>query len=415
MHRDRLSGIVYLILLAALAVAGARCAGSNYFAKAAIAADSLDEAATAIRYQPENPGAHEAYGLGLLQRNEFVEASEAFTRAVSLSPNDYRLWLRLAKAQTLGGESGSAETAYSRAVELAPDYSLPNIELGRMYLERGQLGKAFQFLGAAARLDQSYYAEVLKSANAAFGDNPEAIERAVGPISTKGKSIVAWYFVDRSWMTERTRAFLLSDEPTLEEKNTFIRFLRARKNYPFAREVWLSRLATDGQTADATAAIFDGGFELTTASDSSGFGWQIDQGIPSTSITLDRKNVHSGQVALNIRLAGNVELRRPLVSQLAVVVPGKRYTVSFFFRAGELVSAGLPAILVTDPLTNVILGRSDAIEDSKGAWIQRSVAFTAPTDGAVVVSFQRPDCQTQPCPIFGEVSIDDLAVTPGIP
>ena len=409
------SAIVYLILVGVLALAGARYAASNYFAQAAIRSGSIDEAATAVSFQTGNPGAHEALGIELLQRNEFVAASDAFEKAILLSPNDYRLCLRLAQARLLSGDAESAKSAYSRAIELAPRYSLPYIELGRVYLGLGQRDKAFEFLAAAARLDQSYYAEVLRSANAAFGDDPEAIERAVAPVSPKGKSIVAWYFMDRSWMTEKAREFLLSDESTTDEKNTVIRFLKEKRKYRLARDVWFSRLAGEGITASEADVIFDGGFESLTESDPSGLGWQIDQEVPFTSITRDAHDVHSGRVALNIRFGGNVDLRRPLVSQIAFIDPGKSYTLTFFIRTGKLVSAGLPALLVTDPATNAIVGRSEPIEDSKGTWLRQSVTFTSPNEPAVLISLQRPACESQPCPIFGEISIDDFSITPTTP
>ena len=119
------SAIVYLILVGVLALAGARYAASNYFAQAAIRSGSIDEAATAVSFQTGNPGAHEALGIELLQRNEFVAASDAFEKAILLSPNDYRLCLRLAQARLLSGDAESAKSAYSRAIELAPRYSLP--------------------------------------------------------------------------------------------------------------------------------------------------------------------------------------------------------------------------------------------------------------------------------------------------
>ncbi len=409
---NRFSGLVYFILLGILFLTGARFSASNYFAQGAMRSGSSDEAATAIAFQSENPGAHEAFGVELLKRNEFASASEAFSRAVSLSPSNYRLWLRLASSQLLGGDVSSAESAYLRAIELAPAYSLPRMELGRMYLELGQREKAFEYLASAARLDQSQYAEVLKSANAAFGDDPDAIERAVAPVSIKGKSIVAWYFLDRSWMTEKTHEFLLSGEPNVDEKNTVIRFLKEKRNYTLARDVWLSRLATDGVSTSGMPIIIDGSFEAVTENDPSGLGWQIDWKISATSIALDRKDIPSGSVALKIRFAGNAELRRPVVAQIAFVEPGQHYTLQYAVRAGEIISAGLPVLLVSDPATNAILGRSEPIADTKGTWVRRSLTFKASDESAVLISFQRPDCTSEPCPIFGEVSIDDISLTP---
>lgn len=407
---SRAAAIGYLVVLCVAGVAGARFAASSFLAESAIRSVSPGRALAAIRIDGANPRAFERLGILFESTSDFDQAAAMFQEAVRLSPNDHRLWLRLAESQFRTGDRRAAESSYIQAIELAPNYSLPYMAAGRMYSSADQNDEALRFFAAGARIDPTHYPEALKSAARAFDNDPGAMERALAPLSLKGKSIVAWYFLDRALMTEATRAFLLSDELGVEEKNTVIRFLKEKRRYALAREVWLSRKRSDGDTVDERAPLYDGGFELLTHSDPAGFGWQIDTELPYVSVARSQGGAYSGRVALNIRFAGNVELQRPVVSQLAHVEPGKAYRLTFYFRVRELVSAGLPRLVVTNAETNEILAQSGPIYDPGGEWVARSIPFKAPESPVVLVSVQRPECSANPCPIFGELSIDEFSI-----
>lgn len=403
--------MIHVGVLLLLAVAGARYATSNYFVKAALASGSLEESKLAVDFQTENPLAHDARGAALVQNDMLAAASEGFEKAIAASPNDYRLSLHLCQARARAGELESGLDACLRAGELAPHYSSVNMQTGELYLATGRADRAFEFFSKAVRNDQSHFAEVLNYASNAFAGDSDSIWRAVDPTSTKAKSIVTWYFLDRLWNSEQSRAFILSDELTREEKDSIIRFLIEKKNYPLAREIWLSKMSPEA-AAGANALLFDGGFESITESDPSGLGWQIDKSISFTTVARDQSRPHSGRAALDIRFAGNVEVRHSVFSQIAFVDPGKTYTLTFFTRSEDLVSASLPIILVVDPVSQLPLARSAPLDASREGWIQRSVSFTAPESRAVVVSLQRPDCSVSPCPIVGAIAIDDFSLSP---
>ncbi|HEX6126991.1 MAG TPA: hypothetical protein VFZ23_16580 [Pyrinomonadaceae bacterium] len=407
--RSRIPAILYLIAMVLLAFAGVRHAASNYFAETAIEAASLEQTDTAAFFEPANPAVYEARGIILAKKRDFAGMAEAFERAAALRPNDYRLWLAAGDAWSQAGDVTAAEQAYLRAIQLAPGYGRPQMQLGIMYLGAGDNNRAFEFLSSAARLDPLYYPEVLHYASTTFGNDADAIERALRPLSKQAKILFALYLIDRSWMTETTRRFLVGRELTAEEKNKLINYLLSRKNYPLAREVWLSSM--DSVRAGAAAQpLFDGGFESLTASDPSGLGWQIDDDVSFTSVSRTSKDVYSGASAIIIRFDGNADVGRPIISQIAFIEPGKRYRLTFYVRAVELVSAGLPSVLVTDVESHAILAWSQPVSDTKGSWIQRSVVFTAPPAPVVRVSVQRPECKASPCPIFGEFSVDEFSV-----
>ncbi len=388
-----------------LLISGYSQAASHYYAALAFRNASVAHINTSIEYQPNNPVAHEKHGLIRLRLEEYDGASSAFAQAIRYRENDHVLWLRLGYAHQKQQDVESAGAAYRRAIALAPRYSQPEYYFGRLLLNAGRNDEAFEHLSRAAAADPDLYPRVQRLARKTYVDDPDAIKAAVRPITVEAKRSLARYLIKYHFMTEKMRSFLLGDELSADEKDGFIKYLLRKEQFEMAREVWISKQNSD--VSSKALPIFDGGFEEITASDKSGLGWQIDQTISATSVARVTP-AHSGSFALTINLAGDVELRRPIISQIAYVQPGRRFRVTFYFKSDELISAGLPAVAVTDIVENRSLGVSAPFSTTKGNWTQGTVEFTAPSSGVTLVSLQRPACPTSPCPIFGNLSVDDF-------
>jgi hypothetical protein len=115
---------------------------------------------------------------------------------------------------------------------------------------------------------------------------------------------------------------------------------------------------------------------------------------------------------LRIDFAGDSNPGTELVSQLILVEPSKRYQINFASRAQDVVTGGLPLIVVTDAKGDRRrLGQSGSLGRESGDWRVSSFAFTSSaTTTAVFLSLQRESCSTSPCPIFGSVSLDSFSV-----
>ena len=214
------------------------------------------------------------------------------------------------------------------------------------------------------------------------------------------KKIVARYLIKRFWMTDNVKSFLVSDELSENTKNEFISYLIYKRNFPVAREVWLSKLKNENVSLNQP--IFDGGFENITESDESGFGWQIDQKMSAIAVARDDRNVHSGSSAILIKFAGNVELNRPIVSQLAFVEPNRKYQLRFFYRSTELISAGQPAIVIRDGVSNEILGRSARLRKLMGLWVESKLNFVANHHQWSLSASNDPHATPAPAPFLGK-------------
>ena len=392
----------FIFLLSAFAF---RQTLSFYYLESAFVSGSDSEAASAIRFQPDNPRASEIRGLLFLRNGDPRSAVEAFESAAALRRNSFLLWLRLGYARYKSHDIGGAEEAYRRALQLAPNYSQTNLYMGKMLLETGRQDKAFPFLSKAAEYDNDLYPQVLHLARLSYSDDPLAIENAVWPVSASGRLTVARYFLRHSFMTPNLKTYFTSSGLSESEKDEVIRSLIGNGNFRDARSVWISK------TGAPDTPIFDGGFEQITQSDESGFGWQVNQRVSASSVARDQHAVHSGSGALKIKFTGGVQVNTPIVSQLAYVEPHRKYLLRLFVRVPEMISAGLPAIVVSGPGSEEVLGRSALINATGGEWVETKVDFVSGDSPVANISLQRTACAADPCPIFGELSLDDFSLS----
>lgn len=400
--------LLYAGLLVLLGVGATRQCLSHYFSDSAFLTGVYTEADQAIRFEAESPDAYKTQGVLYLRNGDYIAATAAFEKAISLRGNDFLLWLRLGYSRLHTGNVDGAYAAYQTGLSLAPKYSQPNYYIGKLLFDNGQTSQAFQFLSKAAKYDHTLYPEILHFARVTFPGDPDSIQRVMDPASIEEKKIVASYLIGHDLMTDNLKIFLVSNELTEVERKEFVDLLISKQQFSAAREIWLSKLSNaDGIV---TGTIFDGGFEHLGESESNSFGWQIDQKVSAISFVIDEQNFHSGTRSLRVKFSGIVDFDRKLISQLIDLRPGRKYQLNFFFRAKELVSAGLPAVAIIDAKSNQILGRSQALQVTGDKWIEASVPFSSIDASAAYISLQRSPCNTSPCPIFGEINLDDFSL-----
>lgn len=406
--RGFVAAVIYGCLVVLIGYSALKQGLSNYYANVAFGSGSEADAALAVSYMPENPHAHKTRGEVFLRNKNYPAAAAAYEQAAALSPNDFLLWLRLGYSRSLLYEFNASEAAYRKALKLAPNYSQPNYYMGMMLLKTGRTDDAFQYLSKAAERDPELYPQMLHQARIYFRDDPFAIEKGIHPTSRDTKKLVAQYFIKHNFMTENVRSFLTSGDLSDGEKNEFVQYLLHKENFQVAREVWLSKLKLE--KFDPSESVFDGGFEAITENDPSGLGWQINQTMAATAVARDQETFHSGSSALKVKFAGNVEIGKDIISQLAYVQPRRRYSLRVFMRSIEMVSASVPSIVLRDGVTNELLGRSEEFRSTNGTWVEYKCEFVTKDAPVVRISLQRIECDSNPCPIFGELFLDDFVL-----
>lgn len=402
----RFGAILYAIVALTIGTFAARQFLSEYFAASAMTSDSLSEAHLAVKIFDGDPTAQQALGALLLGRGDDKEAANALGRAANLRSHDYEGWQLLGNAKYAAGDLIGAESAYIKAIELAPDYSEPNFLYGRFLLETGRNSQGFAALSKSAENNFSLFPQIVDLADRCYPNDAAAIERAVSPRSVEAKTYLARYFIVRSLMTPNTLMFLLGSEIPEQARNEFVNLLIESNNYSLAHELWASRIASDKPAGEA---VFDGGFEHTTDGRQGVFGWRVDQELLGVSASRTQHDPHSGSYAIHIKFSGEVPLGSTILSQLVLVRPDSNYAVKFYYRSSEILSASPPAILVTDPAGSE-LGRSVTLKNTENNWIEISVKFASKQTPAVNIALVRPACDSTPCPIFGELSLDDFSL-----
>lgn len=404
-----ISALSYLAVVIFAALFSYKQGFSQYSTKVAALSQDSSKLSQIINSDPANPEAYKLRGLLSLKNNNYQDAAADFKQAIDLRPNDYLLWLQLGFTNNKLENFDEAKVAYEKSVELAPNYFQPRQYLGFFYLRQNKPKPAFLNLSQAAAIKPKLLPEVLQLAYQIFLGNPTTIERLVPLNTVEAKKEMASFFIKNNIVTDKTIAFLNSQELNEEEKNQFINQLIKAKNYELAFSIWASKKnnKTLLQNSDKNL-LLNGDFENSISSKEIGFGWQI-QDLTNTNLKLDNKKPFSGSGSLEITFAGKSDPANSIISQLAIVKPNQKYKLSFAFRSEELVTGGLPIMTIVDADSGNIINQSAPLASVKNQWQNFTIDFkTGNQIKALTIKIQRLNCKENPCPIFGKLWLDEF-------
>ena len=153
----------------------------------------------------------------------------------------------------------------------------------------------------------------------------------------------------------------------------------------------------------------DPGFEQEIDVDEPGFGWRRSDKVPAVRVSRDNINPKAGHASLRVEFNGEYDPLTPAISQLVLVEPGTRYQLSFAIRTEEIVSGGLPKMVVVDAGDdNRVIVESRRIPLATSGWREEVLDFHSETSNAVRIVLRRERCSTSPCPIFGRLWLDEF-------
>ena len=161
--------------------------------------------------------------------------------------------------------------------------------------------------------------------------------------------------------------------------------------------------------------VHNGGFEDRFLVGDQGFYWHVEPNLPNIVMSVDDANHQSGARSLRIDFRGDSDPQSPFLTQLVLVAPEHRYRMTFFARAREMVSAGLPVITIKDASnpTNMILAQTTSMGSDFADWRELNAEFTTgPQATAVTIIGGRQSCAERPCPAFGTLWLDSFSIEP---
>jgi hypothetical protein len=135
--------------------------------------------------------------------------------------------------------------------------------------------------------------------------------------------------------------------------------------------------------------------------------------LEGVALSLDTQTPKSGSRSLLVEWGGHANPGVDVISQLVLVEPSARYRLSFYARTEDVKTGGPPLIVIADASAPDarVLAESKTLPRGTSGWQEYEVEFAAaPKTEAVLVSLRRRNCETNPCPMFGRVWLDDFSL-----
>jgi hypothetical protein len=408
-------GLLGLFCCYRLILDSATAGVSRLYSTAAILQSRVEPVDTAIRLTPDDPEAHYTRALALINVQRLDDAVLELRESIRLRPHHYYQWLDLGLTLDRVGDRPGAEAALRKSISLAPSFAQPHWQLGNMLYRDAQYTEAFKELRQGSTSNPNLTQSLFRLAWVAANGDVSAFLSIAQPnirrshleaaqfLATQGKG-------EASVEQVREAGEVTSDEERGLVKQT-IRLLLSAQEFSAAFEAWKLSHSALAKNIEKEQ-IVNGDFLDPILLDDPGFGWQL-QSNPAVSVAIDTYGPDPGTRSLRIEYAGDISPSTPLVSQLVLLQPGRRYSLSFMAKPDNLVSGGRPVVvaLATNSNPPKILGESGPLAVGGDGWSRYTFQFaTDEVNSAIFVSIQRQQCAQVPCPIFGKLWLSKFSI-----
>jgi tetratricopeptide (TPR) repeat protein len=403
-------GAALVLLLLFLISSAGRAGFASLLSAYAARSSQLNAADAAVSLSPQDAQNHLIRGGVLQAQGELASAVAEYSRAVSLRPDDYTLWLTLAHARELNGDRDGAIAAAIQAVGLAPHYAKPHWQLGNLLVRAGRVDGGFIELRVAGSRNPALLPALIDLAWQLSNGNVQSVLVATEPSTPEAYKALADYFRKRGKTAEAIAMFTAAGNETAnaikDERRAYLAELLAAKQFKDAFSLW----AIAHPPYPDAPIVFDPGFEEESDLDEPGFGWRAGGKSDEVQLTLDPIDPRAGRFSLQVSFNGNSDPAQPIILQLVSASPRTQYKLHFAARTQEIVSGGLPGVVVVDASSGQVLGQSGALPQTSGGWRDYEIDFTTPeSTEAIQIKLQRGPCGAH-CPIFGQLWLDRFSL-----
>lgn len=363
----------------------------------------IASANAAVSLGASNPDAHYVRAT-ILESIDLSAAIAEYQQAAFARPDDYVLWLSLARASELNGDTAGAIAAARQALPLAPAYAQPHYQLGNILLRAGQSNEAFKELRLAGGSNPTLMPGIIDLAWRVSGGNVQFVTRAIEPGTPAAYQALGYYFRQREEVGAAIAMYLAAGNVSEQDRRSYLAELISAKRFKEAANLW-KVARQDGATP---GGMVDPGFEQESNLKDPGFGWRLGEKDTGFHLSLDTDKPRQGRSSLKIEFNGESDPSSPVISQLVLIDPGAHYQLHFAAKSEGLVSGGLPLVIVMDAGDNKVLGQSDKFPTTDG-WREYTISFEGgPSADAVRIELRRQPCSATPCPIFGRLWLDNF-------
>lgn len=382
-------------------------AGLASYRVANAAKENLIAAADAgVKLGPGDPDAHFVRGASLEAINDLPAAIGEYQKAASLRPDDYVLWLSLARACELNGDRTAAIAAARQAIPLAPYYAQPHWQLGNLLVRAGQRDDGFRELRLAGKSNPKLLPAIIDLAGQLSGGDVQFVKQIIQPDGPESFLALASYFKRHGAVAETIDMLRLAGVSGEQARRQYLEELITAKRFRDAYALWLIN-----HPGNLAGAIVDPGFEQEIVLDERGFAWRSENKSLPLTLSLDSLTPKEGRSSLRVEFNGDSGSGTPIISQLVLIEPNTRYQLRFSYRTDSIVSGGLPDALIIDAHDTKPLGQSGAFEANNEKWRDATIEFTTSDwTEAVQITLARDPCASSPCPIFGRLWLDGFSL-----
>lgn len=407
----RFTGICLLILFLLLIWLSARAGFASLLYTYAATSNQLAAANAAVSLSSGDPEAHYLRGAILEASGDLTAAIAEYNEAVVRRPDDYVIWLSLARVQELNGQTPMAIEAARQATQLAPYYAQPHWQLGNLLARAGRAEEGFGELRLAGASNPRLLPSIIDLAWQISRGNVQFVIQAVQPATPEAYQALAEYFKKRGQEADAIAMLRVAGSIDEDYRRRYVDELLTAKRFADAYAIW----SISHPPADASAAggpiVNDPGFEQERRLDEPGFDWRTENKAHTLTLSLEPANPKEGKSSLRVEFSGDSDPGTQIISQLVLVEPNNRYQLHFAARTENIVSGGLPRVAVVDAVNNEILGQTNTFPEAAGNWQDYSIDFNSKgTTSAILISLQRQRCSESRCPIFGRLWLDSFSL-----
>jgi hypothetical protein len=337
------------------------------------------------------------------------------TRAVNVSPWDYRQRFLLARVKEVEGDRTQAERLLQEALELAPNYPDVHWQLANLLLREGKLSKAVPEFRTACNLNSSLLPVTLDLLWRVSAGNLAPVQ-AVTPRDPKSQLKLAQFLVKQSRPADAITVFSGIDRNVsvaLPDTPAFVDSLIATGRIEEARGLWIGLVSGSyAQPGRPLPAIWNGGFESDISKSMTQFDWILTRNEYATPV-IDPNTAHNGNRSLRIDFAGRDTTKVDgQVKQTLTVRPGTRYRLECFVKTERFESPEGPRLVIADLATSSELAGSEPINSGSSDWRILAIDFNVPdATRAVAVTLKRIPKYSFDKPTRGTIWFDDFVLT----
>jgi tetratricopeptide (TPR) repeat protein len=379
----------------------------------------LEGAQLAARWAPDDPSVRYGAG-GIYLTSALTEQSETRLKdalnelqvASRMSPEDYRIYLALARALDRSGETARAREGFETATRLAPRHFDPHWAFGNHLLRVGDTARAFDEFRAALASRPSALSLIFDYAWLSFNGDGKAIARALAPPDTIRSQFVS-LLVGRDRVADALEIWRAGgyDKSALPGDVKIVADALMRQDHlADAYAVWYSSSLTSHPSADSASLLANGSFEQQVSLDDATpfLTWRIG---PQRGLTiLLEKDDHNGALSFRAGFDIRENVDMTIAAQTVPVKNSTAYVLSFDGRARELRSLSNPQVEIFDAgLQSRLSVSAPQFRNGDTDWTSNRLEFTtSPQTEAVTLRIRRPPCGDPPCPLVGRVWFDSF-------